>query len=797
MIECIYSCFGQHQAKLRAVTVSSCRRDRPSHSAHSTFARNLGLVILALCFAPISAGQSINIGQSSYLTEPRSGDAAPPPLRARAEQLSNVAAQTNQWYSALLFSEKPEPIYAQPLTVRATSVGLEYALPRKQVVPTERRDTEIHYTHQNAALLTPTAFDTGVTQLAASSDWAIDIELGSALKTGRGGALAERMTATVAHGSPYVFVRLSVGDLKITLPESGERIEAAADARRLIVRTSVGTFAFFASAGTRWEQSDTKTWFARFPSGKSYLSASVLPDELPATLALLSKHAFAHLVDTKVQWSYDQSRSQVTALYRASTRIAEGPDHGPLLGLYPHHWHENSSVNDKLGPAYDTVRGKIRLLAAAEFSVQRRYSGFVPYWPAVAGGERRNELNDLMRSELRNARRMMLEIGNGAYWQGKGLHRISKLMEVFEQQGDLAARDQLLTIMKERIEEWFSGKNRKTYFAYDARVGTLLAYPEEYFSVQQLNDHHFHYGYWIRAMADIALRDPEWAADTRWGGMVKMMVADIANTKRGASDFPFIRNFDPYEGHSWASGIALGPHGNNQESSSEALNAWAALILWAEIRGDKALRDLGVYLYSTEAQAIRYYWFDVHGIVLAPEYKNVEVSMLFGGKYSHNTWWTDEPRQIKGINLLPVTSASVYLGRDPEYIQRSLSTLKGETEVYESRGRRANPPDIWQDIFAKYMALSDPQLALKQWNRWGAVELGDTRSHTLHWLLSLQEMGRPELSITANATFYSVFRKPDGQLTYLAFNPSSQPLIVQFSNGKVLTVAPGKLSKEN
>ena len=23
-----------------------------------------------------------------------------------------------------------------------------------------------------------------------------------------------------------------------------------------------------------------------------------------------------------------------------------------------------------------------------------------------------------------------------------------------------------------------------------------------------MNDHHFHFGYWIRAMADIALRDP-------------------------------------------------------------------------------------------------------------------------------------------------------------------------------------------------------------------------------------------------------------------------------------------------
>ena len=65
-----------------------------------------------------------------------------------------------------------------------------------------------------------------------------------------------------------------------------------------------------------------------------------------------------------------------------------------------------------------------------------------------------------------------------------------------------------------------------------------------------------------------------WAAKDRWGGMVDKLIADIANTQRGDKAFPFLRNFDPYEGHSWASGIGLGEFGNNQESSSEAVAAW-------------------------------------------------------------------------------------------------------------------------------------------------------------------------------------------------------------------------------
>ena len=419
----------------------------------------------------------------------------------------------------------------------------------------------------------------------------------------------------------------------------------------------------------------------------------------------------------------------------------------------------------------------------------------MPYWPGVTDSPRTEQLRDVMRNDLRNARRMMLEIGKGPYWQGKGLMRITKMADVAEQQGDLEARDRLLGLAKKRIEEWYSGQSNRTYFHYDKAMGTVVAYPEEFFFVEQLNDHHFTWGYWIRAMADIALRDPAWASQQQWGAMTDLLIADIATAERGRADFPFLRNFDPYEGHSWASGIGLGEHGNNQESSSEAISAWAGLILWGEITGNRALRDLGVFLYTTEVEAINHYWFDIHGLVLAPEYKNVEVSMLFGAKYAHNTWWTDEPRQIKGINMLPITTASTYLGRDPKYVKKNMDALKVETEIYESRFKKAKPPDIWQDIFAKYLALADPAAGLASWDRWGAFEFGDTRTHTLHWLLSLEKMGPPDFSVTADTPLYSVFRRADGKRTYLAFNATKAPIQVRFSDGKMLDVAPGTLGQ--
>ena len=74
--------------------------------------------------------------------------------------------------------------------------------------------------------------------------------------------------------------------------------------------------------------------------------------------------------------------------------------------------------------------------------------------------------------------------------------------------------------------------------------------------------------------------------------------------------------------------------------------------------------------------------------------------------------------------------------------------------------------------------------------------MGDTRSHTLHWLLSLQAMGTPDFETTANTTLYSVFKRPDGKKTYLAFNATKQPITVRFSDGVVLQVAPGRLARQ-
>jgi endoglucanase Acf2 len=729
------------------------------------------------------AADVVQQGSGAWRTQVSSADNPVPSAPFRTPAMLERAAPTNQWYSSVMFTRWSEVLHAVPLTAKASPQGLEVGFPQKTVVPTERKDVEILYPHKADITLRPLGFQPQAALLAGHSDWAVDIAFA---------AEKNSMLTTVAHGSPFVYAQLTQGDLSFDLASTLTGRLWPADVRVLLIRDAVKTYAAFAPTGAQWVQTGS-SWQLRLTSERRYASLAILPNDQDGTIREFLAQAYSHIVDTRAEYRVDRQKSEVVTSFKVKTRTFEGPEGTGVVGLYPHHWHQNPDLPEKTLGNLGSIRGDIRLLASASFETRYRHTGFVPYWPGVQDAAQSKAILGNLSKETKRARRMMLEIGQGPYWQGKGLQRISQLMTVADVQGDLKTRDELLALVKGRFEEWLSGQSKRTYFHYSPTLGTVVSYPEEYDAVKDMNDHHFHYGYWIRAAADIGLRDPQWIKPERWGGMIDLLVADIATAERGRKDFPYLRNFDPYEGHSWASGVALSPDGNNQESSSEAINAWAGLMLWGALQGRPELVELGTYLYTTEIQAINHYWFDIHGLTLPKEYQNAEVSMLFGGKLAHNTWWIDEPRQIHGINLLPLTASSTYLAASPAFVHKNMAALEREIKVYEGRGKRAKPHDIWQDLFAKYVALVDPGKGRARWDEWGSVELGDTRTHAQHWLSFLASAGPVNLSVTANTSFYAVFGQGDRK-TYLVYNPGPKEHSVAFSDGKVITAAPGRLT---
>ncbi len=583
--------------------------------------------------------------------------------------------------------------------------------------------------------------------------------------------------------------------MRFSFPARPDTPVATGDSRVTVVTVAGQSYAIFAPAGSSWEWTQPSELVLRLPATACYFSVAGLPDASEETLREFLAVAYAFPTDTRVEWAYDERSSKVRSTFRVETVAKEGDNLTTLMGVYPHQWDAiTPQPQSKFG--YDSVRGRIRLVPGNAFTVERNFYGVMPGWGALEDSDSKDKVSSIMVGDLAKADQLFTKMGRGTYWVGKGLGAIAQLMSVAEAEGNTKTRDALLEKLKKRLESWFDGRG-STYFVLDERIGSFLGVPQEYNSISNMNDHHFHYGYWVMGAAHVALRDPQWASQDKWGGMVGKIIADIATDERGRADFPFLRNFDPYEGHSWASGDADFEDGNNQESSSEAINAWAGLILWGEATGDRRLRDLGVYLYTSEIAAINQYWFDLDREVLDPEYGKPFASMVFGGKYAYNTWWTQEPRQILGINMLPITPASTYLGADPAYVRSLVEGLPAEVKAYRGRGLDdGTPADIWQDIIASYAALADPELGFELWDRRGSVEVGETRTRTLYWLASLKEMGSPDFTVTADTPLYAVFKDETGARTYLAYNARSEAMRVTFSTGKVLEVPPRSLVRE-
>ena len=142
--------------------------------------------------------------------------------------------------------------------------------------------------------------------------------------------------------------------------------------------------------------------------------------------------------------------------------------------------------------------------------------------------------------------------------------------------------------------------------------------------------------------------------------------------------------------------------------------------------------------------------------------------------------------------------------RAPFSLDPAAAVLHYAQEIFEGmkayRGRGMDdgtPKDIWQDVIASYLALADADAALAMWDRRGATENGETRTHTLYWLSSLKDMGRPDFTVRADAPLYAVFRDASGRRTYLAYNAGTAPRRVTFSDGKVVEVAPKSLVRAN
>ena len=745
----------------------------PSFMDSRCLMRSCPVACLWFVFATVAAAAVVPVGSGSYTTAlPEGAKAPPPPL---CQPTGGGKMPTSDWWSSLAWSTNPFAQFPHPLAVRPEKAGLRIAYPGGRITANKAGIFGSMPGGSNDLILGHSSQASFPNPLPVSfSAWFVTAQFASG---------PDAIAVTYGHGSPFVYARFSGGTPRLLFARPPQIWSGDSNSPALGITVNGAHYGLFAPSGAKWDGLGRSTLTCQ--SERDYFSLAVLPDDRESTLALFHRHAHSHVLDSTVDWRYDAADSTVTTRFRFLTEVCEGRETNTLFALYPHQWRNTDC--SLLPLTYGSVRGLMKLGSGPGFATRMTYPGVLPALPK-AGGCTPAQMDQWLQPEIESARTNLSD----TYANGKQYGKWATLIPIAEQYGLSGSAERLRGRLQGQLEQWLSasgpaGQSKKRgLFHYDDRWGTLIGYPASFGSDTELNDHHFHYGYFIKAAAEVARRDPGWGSKDRWGGMVKLLIRDIASPDRADPMFPWLRCFDPYAGHSWASGHARFGDGNNNESSSEALNAWGGIILWGAATGDAALRDLGIYLYTTELHAIQEYWFDVHGDNFPKAYPASVVTMVWGGKGANATWFSADPQLVHGINWLPIHGGSLYLGLYPDYVDRNYRAL-----VAEHGSDRFTQ---WADLAWMYRALSDAPDAVRLFEFAGSeakVEAGNSRANLAHWVHTLQRLGQVDRTVTADWPLYAVFRKGNTR-HYAVWNTSAQSLSVKFSDGFVLAADPGR-----
>lgn len=743
-------------------------------------------------FGSSEADQGIvKLGSGSYMT------LLPPGQKGPSDQNNQPALpsvtpgfkkppQTNHWWSSLIWKYEyqnnwSDNLFAHPLSFRAFADGLEVGYPDKvSMTPFKKAANkhhciqEYHYKHAPDLRLGIKGLSVKQTYVSDYSDWTVTADWADD---------TSQMQATLGKGIPYVYITKKGGDVRIACaaqPAIWHDLNGV-----LGITVNEHHYGIFGPTGSAWKKKTTT--LSSTLNGREFYSVAILPDCKVETLELFRKHAYAFVTNTKVEWCFDEAKARVDTTFKIQTALKElGTDNSnvntPLMALYKHQW-QNTDV-PLLDSTYISPRGVLKLFEGNCFTTRVPFAGILPFLPdAAASGD--NAYDDkALYGYVDDVFRISPEERWGAWTDthscGKALGKIAQLVPIAEQVQHSEAKDLFIKELKSRLESWLQVSEERQFY-YDSTWKTLIGFPASYGSNTHLNSHHFHYGYFIMAAATVAHFDPEWAQKKKWGGMVELLIKDAANWDRKDKQFPFLRHFDVYEGHSWASGIAAFASGNHEQSSSEEINFSTAVFLWGKITKNQDIANLGAYLHATATSAIPDYWFDVDHQIFPPNFTPVTLGILWGNGGLYSTWWEGFAPEVHGINFLPVQPGMLFLGRFPDYLKTN--------QVFMLSNTGNEGVDTWRDIHLEIKALYDSESAVVEFRSKAVYipEIGETKAHAYHWIHHINALGQFNPAVKANVPTFGVFDKK-GTRTYVGYNPEESAQVFKFSDGFELFV---------
>lgn len=615
--------------------------------------------------------------------------------------MRGVEERSNSWFSGLYHDFPTNPIFVLPGAYRFGPQGLALSFP--QVVATP--NTVFGSFDPICEVGNGESVD-GI-YLPRYGDWDVVVEA----RTTSG----SKWRSQLIQGSP--FVPLS-GLMQGLVLECRDAVEIVAyQPGTWLVKRGEETI-FFVQAELPTTGPDTE----RLYSGSGRFRIFYWPETTDQPLDFFRSLHWGEVLDT--QFLLDPKQDRTSAALRLVPILDQ--ERETLMTIWPHHRLAMAVPSKTLGQ-YKSTLGTLDLVQATELVLTPE----VGAWPIAFQPVQDEAQREKIREALRADREYLLQTPPpaGVYFGGTWLGGVASLVLLAEAYQLEFEERAFLDILEQTLQE------RLALFRYDADKHMTVATNTE-FGNEKGNDHHFHYGYYIRAAAVLVEARPE--LQREFEPLVNELIQDIATLDRTSQRFPFLRHFDVYAGHSWADGEARFADGNNQESSSEALNSWYALSLWYQALGDTERANKMQTLFTYELTGTRAYWFG-EGNPFPKGYERSIASIVWGGKRDYATWFSGEAMHIHGIQWLPITPASEYLRKLPNFTERNQELLRAHP----------NPASHeWGDLYTAHLSYFEPQRAVELLPLAQQKRAMRSTALLLHTVYSNQELQRaaPELT---------------------------------------------------
>ncbi|GMM37247.1 hypothetical protein DASC09_045720 [Saccharomycopsis crataegensis] len=330
------------------------------------------------------------------------------------------------------------------------------------------------------------------------------------------------------------------------------------------------------------------------------------------------------------------------------------------------------------------------------------------------------------------------------YTAGKILDKYSQMLAVSHFiLGNITATTGVLDGLIDAWDGYLNNSYGVKYPLGYLNIGTIaaMATSAENYGNSVMNDHYFHYGYFIHSAAVIGEVAAQLAGDNKnWitekaQNYVESLIRDVANPSTADPYFPQFRMFDWYHGHSFASGLVSSGDGRNQESSSEDVNFALGLKMWGRAIGSDSLEATGELMLLVMRRAMNQYYFfnnDSSNGVIPEEYSpHMVPGILYENKLTYVTFFGTDVQYIHGIQMLPITAASMLI-KNQQYVAEEWTTFEFDCLVGESLNE-----DPWGHVLKLNQALFDPGAALGHFTTSGFDISKLDNGQSLTWSLAV------------------------------------------------------------